>query len=171
MKKCETVISQIMQQQPLPTTNFNQLFKNNWQKRVDTVNKTMQHFGYTAEYGDASPYLAQNTTELTDIVKQYQKPYTQLTKKVCQIFSETFNINMGHVITTTTPLYSDNSVIYLFNPDICAYTFLQFQTDLEDTFGITIHNPNETTKDLDTLKKWCDYIAEFKGIQIPHKHR
>ena len=171
MKKCETVISNITGYQPLPTTNFNQLFKNNWQKRVDTVNKTMQHFGYTAEYGDSSPYFVQNATELGRIIKQYQKPYTELNKKVCQIFSNTFNINMGHVITTTTPLYDNNSVMYMYNPDISDYTFLQFQTELEKAFGITIQNPNETTKNLDTLKKWCDYIAEFKGIQIPHKHR
>ena len=59
----------------------------------------------------------------------------------------------------------------MFNPDICAYTFLQFQTNIENAFDITIQKPNETTKHLDTLKKWCDYIATVKGIQVPQKHK
>ncbi|MBQ7245222.1 MAG: hypothetical protein IJS34_02520 [Alphaproteobacteria bacterium] len=168
--KCEKKIESIIGYTP-GNTSFNAIFKNNWQKRVDTVNKTMQHFGYTTKYGDASPYFAQNITELTDIIKQYQVPYTQLTKKVCKIFSETFNVKMKHIVKTTTPLYSNNSVIYMFNPDICAYTFLQFQTNIENAFDITIQNPDETTKHLDTLKKWCDYIATVKGIQIPQKHK
>ena len=171
MKKCINVIGDVTGYAPLPTTKFDDIFDKNWQKRVGAVNKTMQIYGYTAEYGDFSPYFAQNSTELANIIKQYQTPYTQLNKKICKIFSDTFNIKMGHKVSVSTPLYNNNSVIYMLNPYINEYTFLQFMTRVEDDLGVKIQNPGNTTKELDTLKKWCDYIAEIKGIQIPQKRR
>lgn len=169
--KCEKFIEKNTGYTLSGGTPFDTVFANNWQKRANVVNQTMQHFGYTVTYGDFSPYLARNVTELAKIIKQYQTPYTQLNKRVCNIFQKVFGIKMQHIIDVRTPLYDDNSIIYMYDPDINSYTFLEFQTELENTFNIKIHNPHQTTKELDTLKKWCDYIASIQGIQIPQRHK
>lgn len=171
MKKCENIIGNITGYTLKPTTKFDKLFENNWQKRVDTINQTMQQFGFTVEYGDFSPYFANNPKELAEIIKQYKKPYIQLKEHICSIFQNVFDVQMRRQITINTPLYTPNSMVARLNPNISDYTFLQFQTELENAFGIVIPNPGETTQKLNTLKKWCDYIAEFKGIQIPQNRR
>jgi hypothetical protein len=127
----------------------------------------MKKFGYSIEYGDDSLYFAKKPAELAKLAREYTQKYNNITFRVRHIFTKIFNIKFNQYVNMTTPLYDEKNIIYRLNPNISNYTFLQFQTELESEFDFKVQNPIKETQNLDTLKKWCDYIATIKGIQIP----
>ena len=139
----------------------------NWINRTIIAKDLMHQFGYEIEYGDNSLYFAEKPAELAKLAREYTQRYNNIMFRVRRIFTETFNIKFNRYVNMTTPLYDERNIIYQLNPDISNYTFLQFQTELETEFDFQVQNPIQETKKLDTLKKWCDYIATIKGIQIP----
>lgn len=139
----------------------------NWIRRTIIANDLMKKFGYSIEYGDDSLYFAQKPAELAKLAREYTQKYNNITFRVRHIFTKTFDIKFNQYVNMTTPLYDEKNIIYRLNPNISNYTFLQFQTELESEFDFKVQNPIKETQKLDTLKKWCDYIATIKGIQIP----
>ena len=138
-----------------------------WNKRTVIAKAVMDKFGYGIDYGDNSLYFAEKPAEFARIARTYTQSYNDIVFRVCRIFMETFKIKFSQHVNITTPLYNEQNIIYRLNPNISDYTFLQFQTRLENDLDFAVKNPCTETLKLDTLKKWCDYIAMVKGIQIP----
>lgn len=138
-----------------------------WVKRTIIAKDFINKFGYDIAYGDNSFYFAKKPAEFAKIARAYTQEYNNIVFRVCRIFTKTFNIKFNQYVNLTTPLYDTNNIIYQLNPNINNYTFLDFQTQLENEFSFKVKNPITKTQKLDTLKKWCDYIATTKEIQIP----
>lgn len=145
-----------------PESDFSTTYPE-WNTRYKEINATLKHFGITLSYGDNSPYLAKNPRELRKIINTYFTKYYKTYRIIYRTFKQECNIPnvLPNQNIYDAKLHREHTTI-----DWCPELALcSFYDRIEQQFHIII--PSQETEQLDTLRKWCNYIATVRGITIP----
>ena len=145
-----------------PESDFSTTYPE-WNTRYEKINATLKHFGITPSYGDNSPYLAKNPRELRKIINTYFTEYYKTYRIVYGTFKQECLI--PHIAPDQNiydaKLHREHTTID-WCPELALCSFFY---KIEKRFRIII--PEEKASELDTLHKWCNYIATTKEITIP----
>lgn len=135
-----------------------------WNTRIKKINTVLKYFGIAPSYYyDNSPYLAKNPRELRTIINMHFQEYYKTCRTIHKIFKQEClipHIAPDQNIYDTT-LYRKHTTID-WCPELGLYSFFY---KIEKQFRIII--PEEKASELNTLRKWCNYIATTKEITIP----
>ena len=145
-----------------PESDFSTTYPE-WDTRYEKINATLKHFGITPSYGDNSPYLAKNPRELRKIINMYFTKYYKTYRIIYGTFKQECKIPnvLPNQNIYDAKLHREHTTID-WCPELALWSFYD---RIEQHFHITI--PSQETKRLDTLHKWCEYIAIVRGITIP----